>query len=423
MNGPIRIVRREDNQEPHEDQDHHRKKADRRRNTITTKVNKQENKMNAKNAQMYNTSFTYSIRPFPYATFKLPLIGEVPPERARIYKEMTPTEFASMRELYHQLGIFEAPPQVNFNYETALRALGSSGLSYSLLQLFHLMYGPCIDPTYWVLDRDSKGEMKMHHGLTIIDMLPPHMYRKLDGAVNYVRDTGKPCCCFVGVHPIKGKTGHAIMVVLYKMKVADFVCAVLLDPHMGDAGFDYTAPLMVYLSQQKDLNVIVGATVAHDNMYQQLNRSTQTSLDPGGYCALWVCLMMEIFANNVTSGMSVNSHDDILKATLLPVLIDPKRPLLWRKLIVDYTFSRMMTVYQVSEELTEDLCSQGQCTKDAIASAFIKKYVDVIDTTGIKADLMRRLGDSRGKLFREAISSIRKYSSPEARYARHMALI
>lgn len=335
------------------------------------------------------------IRTCPFVKFTKPSPGIVTPRRRLIFSPPL-DDLTSIKTLYEDLGICEAPPHVNLNYGTALRHMGV-GLYQSILDLLHLMHGKYVFPGTWSLtyykrnlqlDLD-KGPMKMisaNKGM-----------QTFKDIVDNVNRSGDPILTSVGVYPEGEASGHAIMLVLYKPKPSEsLVHVAIIDPNMSTAGVSYTNMITQYVTGQKSRNwdLRVSGRVILPDKYQNADRHTEhSSMDAAGYCATWVCLMIDICARKLTSGMTIHGISDIEEClSMEPISRDSK--FLWRKLIIDYMVSRMLAVHTVAHELCE-----AHCARTHIETDFIAKYAESISSKGIKDEIIRYLGKPGGQAF------------------------
>ena len=132
-------------------------------------------------------------------------------------------------------------------------------------------------------------------------------------------------------------------------------------------------------------------------------RHAMSSLDPGGYCAMWTSLMMDVFAYNVAHGAQVDDAKAV-GAAIDGIELPKDQGPLWRKLIIDYTFSRLMWAYRLAQHIGSNT------TVRIIKRFFIDPYFESANGVNPEAidndileyvkdgtpDLLTRIEESKG---------------------------
>ncbi len=345
------------------------------------------------------------IRKCTFVKFKAPGIGELTPQRKSIIDGVRPSDAVVLRDLYSRFGICEAPPHANLNYNTGLSKI-RSGLGKGIGELLHMMHGNTIHPGTWRLVYynnskikrffQSRSQLKVTYTDKDTDVFK--------GLIERVRQTGDPITTTVDVILSNAQTGHAIALVLFRPERAKTVSIAIIDPNMDHGKAKYAQMLRKFLTNRKEFGhtKIVGSVAIADT-YQSANSTVKkSSLDPGGYCALWTCLLMEMFAIYVSNGNKIKNIIDVEKAITLPVTIPKDGNLLWRKLIIDYAVSRLLAVNMMAHELCK-----AHCARKDLDDAFMSKYVETVDNQAIKEELIRYLGENRGNAFMTRINNVK----------------
>ena len=354
------------------------------------------------------------IRSCSFATFRPTLPQHLTPKRASLPDSINERDLPALKELYKRLGICEAPLQVDLSFSKGFKNI-QNGMDESIAELLHLMHGNCVDHRRWRLHYyKDEGEWNLYqthkHMRTIEDGITGDSFKVL---VDAVKKNGKPICTCIGVSERNATLGHALMLVLYKPTRKDKVHMAIIDPNMTHAlwiGPRYHTMIMEYM--EKNFAVKVDEPVTINSYFQQANSHWPvSSLDSEGYCATWVCLMMDLFGKNVNSGMTITGTSDIKKAISLPISpFKPYNMAPWRKLIIDYAISRMFGVYWMA---TKKLYSEmslgiGKSAIRHIESAFMFKYLEYISLDGVKDELVRYMKEPDGKAFKKRV---REYKS------------
>lgn len=377
-------------------------------------VNNVPSVANGNDSKNYNTSFQQRIRACPNITYKSPLVDVVTPRRRRIHANIVPVQLAKMQGLYQQLGICEAPPHVNLHYTQGMAAIGK-GLYVGIIQLLHLMYGPCVHHTMFTLQYAWDNKMHLTHEISDINLWNTGVDRidkdnddDFKALVDQVKSTSQPRCVAIGVRKQGKPVGHAIMLVLYKNgkagKQDESVNMAVVDPNMNSAEWEFFDMINAFFSQ-KPWGIKVYGSSVHDSGYQDANATNPvSSMDPEGYCALWVCLLMDMFGTKATSGHSIKSLSDVKDAIALPTQISTTYTHLWRKLIIDYAVSRLLSVHMAAHELSK--VPKAKKSRDTIQSSFVGKYIEKLSIAGIKNELLEYLGRHNGPLFLERLQGM-----------------
>lgn len=344
------------------------------------------------------------IRKCTFVKFKAPGIGELTPRRKSIIDGVRPSDAVLLRDLYSRFGICEAPPHVNLNYDTGLSKI-RSGLGKGIGELLHMMHGDTIHPGTWRLVHNNSKIMRVFQRASQLKVT----YTDKDtdvfkGLVERVRETGEPITTTIDILLSNARVAHAIALVLFRTPRAKTVSIAIIDPNMDHGKPEYAQMLRKFLINRNEfgLTKIVGSIAIADT-YQSANSTVKkSSLDPGGYCALWTCLLMEMFAIYVSKGNKIKNISDVEKAITLPVTIPKDGNLLWRKLIIDYTVSRLLAVNMMAHELCK-----AHCARKDLDDAFMSKYVETVDNQAIKDELVRYVGENKGNAFLTRLNDVK----------------
>lgn len=319
---------------------------------------------------------------------------------------------------YKHLNICEAP----WNYKTHFIPNLTTGVS--TVNALHLIHGNVIFPheLYCTDYRDFKKnkhapfdvyvETRTRNACSLVKQETPdnpfHTCSDLESIISAF-ETSKLNLLLVdvGVHKkVKQKdtrtSGHAILMIIQRDRTPFLlrhrgwkpIRISIVDPHYPDYSAHYEM-LADYLVKFTDKHLSckyepfhpekVG--YRHNLLFQSLEgQFPQSSLDRGGYCAVWVVLMMDMIARK----FKAHKTQDTTKLVVQPMIVPRVNPVfelvyglftsksykgerwgpVWRKLIIDYMFSRILDVYAIAHAMgRRDLC-------DKIYELDLKEYID-----------------------------------------------
>lgn len=124
-------------------------------------------------------------------------------------------------------------------------------------------------------------------------------------------------------------------------------------------------------------------------MFQAIEQlPSKSKLERGGHCLLWMCLMGEALVQHESTVGTI--YDEAGSRKPIHILRElfggiPLVPAVWKKLIIDYAFSRALAIYVTLRKFHPHEC-EGTYIHDAM-----KHYVDRLDVDAYYEDLVARL--------------------------------
>ncbi len=297
--------------------------------------------------------------------------------------------------VYDALKICDMPPAFDarkfFNdaYATSLFAVDV------LPQMLYLKYGPIIIPGYWFYS-EHKQKFYKRYDIPMVKFDGRDRERalrlgSLPSVIEFTRTSPLPLhILYMVAHADSHNTTHAIAVIFYKPSPAK-VHALIVNPHMKDKEGEYDTKLVNMLNAVSGkLDFIVDGLLIDPlitGQYQGANvRAPKSSLDYGGYCQTWLSVLMERIAVRTPYFKKTISKKEITDMLWLPIPTDAHTA--WRKLVLDYMFTRMVHIYVLSRNL--DAPGLASAMEDHI----IRNYISSIDTDAVMSDIRRSVPDT-----------------------------
>ncbi len=301
----------------------------------------------------------------------------------------TAEERRLLRTMYKRLNLCEAP--VNFvTHQDRMTPTGKSSKLYSLIaDYLHIVYGDVVMPAWYYLHIEGNEEGKErllhvsgHTDLSIVGRLDGNAMSGLDYLVNFLRNAANTnvLLTFVSVPSrFKNTNGHAMLLAIWKDK--DRIKASVMCPMTRNQDSYYVRTItdhMRRLSKSLDIDVIDYAIpeILRGQIQMIESQAPKASIDAEGYCGAWTLLLMEIVARNVAAGKAfAKSPFDLLTTDIiLPSKhVDPR---IWRKLVIDYLFSRTVDAYAISRILRKS--KTGNVVSEYMKAFILDRYVQKI---------------------------------------------
>ena len=136
-----------------------------------------------------------------------------------------------------------------------------------------------------------------------------------------------------------------------------------------------------------ETSVLVNNGMQRYTHYQGANAEDKSSIDLGGYCQTWVPFIFEIIANRTLQLETSTTHKAQVASFLdPPAYISNNVPKAWRKMIVDYMFTRLTEAYAIA-------CHLGHKQLEKVLyDLFISKYMQSIDNEVILSSIADQVG-------------------------------
>lgn len=286
--------------------------------------------------------------------------------------------WAALVAIYEFFDICQGPNAFDSNsFRSAIKELDptrarqkSLVMSQLLNEVLYIKYGSVIIPGNWFVRSDTALEKVTDYAMINIKKTrdPAVSLSSIDDIILFARASNLPYhVIYVKVKDPKTHS-HALMLVLYKTrgKASDdksytdkfgnvlVLRAAVIDPHMTGEHNVYDMMLsrvLRHAAKTHKLSVHRTVFVSQDakEHYQYANAQVpKSSLDLRGYCQTWVALLMEMFARR-SRGVGHFISVGILEGLLdLPERLPSKVHVAWRRLALDYLFSRLMDAYAVA---------------------------------------------------------------------------
>ncbi len=329
----------------------------------------------------------YAIHPCASYSVKRPASQN---SQCREVVELDKNTRSGMHTVYDALHICDAPRCFNVNQMSTYPCYF---VSDTMPQLLYIKYGPMIIPGIWFLDVKQETFVK-RVGFPIIKFNGKQRDPVLDvesihDIVKYVK-TSKyvvHCIC-ISVRMPGACIGHSLVLVIYVSKDDGMVHVLLINPHMDmEEGKYDTLVLDTLAKMAKDSFIVDGLLTDRDisMMYQGANRVVPvTSFDFEGYCQTWVMLMMETIVKGFTRPGPTNAKGI---ARMLKLPIKPQPEVAWRKLVLDYLFSRLIELYVITRIINLKAVSE------ILKHDLISKYIDNVDVGYLAHDIYKQAPD------------------------------
>lgn len=270
----------------------------------------------------------------------------------------------SLPKIYSALNICESPMNfmthdiMMFDY---LPANGSFVMDYMLTTYLHLLYPDNVIPGVLYLKNDDLEPVLFHpsvkRDMSFIGMIP----KSFCGMKNIIRQArkskGNVIVAHVAVYDNPNDSGHSILLLVWKKKDqttgALSMYASIVDPNITNHENSLFTRLLrsMIKAKSKELDftyVEEGHLYDFDMIWKFQNIESNypyASIDVDGYCANWVPFMMEVISRNDARDQYFHKYPTELLRRDTNI---PSVPAYWRKLILDYTFSRIVDMYATS---------------------------------------------------------------------------
>ncbi len=348
------------------------------------------------------------------------------PRRVSVcYQSYAQDVWQAMQANYSYLSICESP--LAFNPNTLRQSLDSSRnylkrsgqgadhirIGNIIMATLSVKYGEVIVPGRWwinFLNGRTVSDKHRIHGINqrlFSDHKEPAI-DTMEQVIAYVKDSDLP----ILVMPLSVMiySAHAVGVIFYKIKATSkakgiytykdrsntllALHAVVIDPHMKPEGNKYdmiAIKALTLYSKKLGFNVETGVFVNNGMQrythYQGANFENKSSIDLGGYCQTWVPFIFEIIANRTLQLESSNTERAQVASFLdPPAYISNNYPKAWRKMIVDYLFTRLTEAYALACHLGNEQLEK------VLYDLFISKNMQSIDNDVILSSIADQVG-------------------------------
>lgn len=276
----------------------------------------------------------------------------------------TCSHIKKVRTFYNQLNICEAPDHFAVKYDDKIVPLHTYFMIFNILMShLHVLYGDCIIPGTWFVNNNnihpySLSSRQNHKTVPVEDWFMSKQPNKplvdLNDILDYVTNSGKPIHFMFITSSTASNNNHAMALVFYYTDVPEGkkLMISILNPYMRHVSDSFVIVVKLMLQANMNKKHIYGIdfdTFARGEslfQFQAANQEvTTSSLDPGGYCCVWVLLMIEAMAHkHATTGEQNPSM-------LLSIDIPARPHEVWRKMIIDFFFTRLIDAYVLSGSL------------------------------------------------------------------------
>ncbi len=266
--------------------------------------------------------------------------------------------------LYEKFNLCPAP----HNFDTRTQALLSS-FNGLVLSYLHLMYGDIIIPGVWSLNLNDSIIMRCSLQYEMTPATTSDRFlNTLDSfheVMMYIifRSTHNVHMMYLSVESrqetIKPNQRHAMILTIFKDTVAktgkasDRIKVFLTDPRMRydtDTLYDAQSVLKKYMKHFRLSPVRVLMKRVTKGKYQGLNsKAPYATIDRHGFCAFWALLIIESTARHVQTNSQYSMKT--ISTFDLSVPFTSGKAVIWRKLVKDYMFSRLVGIYALSKKI------------------------------------------------------------------------
>lgn len=286
-----------------------------------------------------------------------------------------------VRNFYQKLNICEAPDNFVTTHTVLLPGMSNNRLYEILLSYLYIMYGNCIIPGVWYVNT-IKTDVGLKGNLLLTkEVDDDEILTGFEDILEYVVSSGMPLH-FMYVISNTSKQAHAMAIIFYYQDVPGKPKALMvsvLDPNMQHTGSAFVDAVRRMLSFQKNVVASQDFTIVENfvdtaslSQFQAANAQVEiSSIDPGGYCGVWVLMMMELMAHTFATTYEKDP------AKLLFIGIPPEPHEVWRKMIIDYFFTRLLDAYACATLLNRTRI------QDLVRIHVVDKYTDRVDTSAI----------------------------------------
>ena len=254
--------------------------------------------------------------------------------------------------LYEKFNICPAP----HNFDTRTEALPSM-LNGLVLSYLHLMYGDIIIPGIWSLNlagtiKRCKLSYEMKPATTSDPVLSGFV--SFDAVMRYIisQSTHNVHLMYMSVessrHP---NQRHAMILTIFKD--TDRIKVFLTDPRMrynSDIvhGAQKVLNKCIKIFELSPVRVLMKRVT--NGKYQGINsKAPYLITDRHGFCAFWALLIIETTARHVQTNSRYSMKT--ISTFDLYVPFTSGKAVIWRKLVKDYMFSRLVSIYALSKKL------------------------------------------------------------------------
>lgn len=329
------------------------KHDDAKTNSESDDIDSKQNKQNKQNGPEQ----TCHLRRCPYVTYKMPGLNASPRRKLLLNAVSSLKQGESsrswigqlvcgkskimtqLREFYDRWNLCEAPISMDFNN------LINNQLYIHLSEYLHVLYGDAVLPGMLYIDNHGRFESFSPWLQTL--------QSSFSGIIDNVkRLPGTMHVALTILTHEDGSDAHAMVLVFNKSQrrtvSTNQLNIEIIDPNMQSRRNYYAQKLGNFLRSHA---TTCGYTVKPYTIYKNLNKTFQgsdalmnmSSLDVSGYCGVWTLMMMELLAAG--SRHSPMSAQEILSEA---VQFKSASPAIWRKLALDYAFSRIIDLYALS---------------------------------------------------------------------------
>ncbi len=257
-----------------------------------------------------------------------------------------------LEETYNFLGLCEAPADFQANHWKLIEYASNNEIYDLMTSHLHLLYGAYVIPGSWYVQEGySDIYYEPSESLVSDDFYDDFEVKKpFSGVIRDVIKSGKELCA-LGLSSRSDNYAHALVMVIRNHHNKELTIGII-DPMMGLTSDDL-AMRILKANEHKYGYVFTGiiSNPSFNTKYQAANsRVPYSHLDPNGYCGVWANLIMEYMILRLITdkGNKKKNHD---MAELLRIKL-PEHPWhIWRKLVIDYFFTRLLDTYAMAHAL------------------------------------------------------------------------
>ncbi len=320
-------------------------------------------------------------------------------------------ELHKIRVVYERLKLCDAPPNVSIAYTTDMQMMMS--LFSVMMSHMNFMYGDTVLPCMLQVKMDNKG----HTDASVIS-LPVERAPSTTYAIHDFKDIMRhafqgsgPTCILTGSED--EDSNHALALFIFHNYEKQAVHLHVIDPGMsGNQTTYYEAIVIKYLESEMSKYMTKGSYIISSSVPDILAKTMQgqdrivplSSLDTKGYCLIWSMMMIEVIAIYLNMGNTIHSLNELFTGIGLMTFMPMNRPTVWRKLVIDYAYSRLLMAFSAT------VLFKGQ--PHWLFDNFVKPYAANADTISIQRDIAGLIGQRKYDMYSQIAHSFIEIVKP-----------
>ncbi len=288
-------------------------------------------------------------------------------------------------QFYDRWNICEAPASLDFSHVAA------NTLYMYMAEYLHVLYGDVIIPGMMYID--NRNNFKWYSEFVSKPASGHESFADVIDRATIHSSKPRMHTALVIIESLDGVDAHAMVLVFNKdngkkwknSKNGKQIALEIIDPYMQHESEHVTRLTSFLNSNNKDRKFIIAPHHVNKNLHKTFQSAESmmemSSLDFWGYCGVWTILMMELIAAGVRDSYtsSSTSAQDII-ANWVP--FKSASPAVWRKLALDYIFSRITDLYAVSAIFM-------YTHVHSFLETYVTRYVDMLNEQDVYNAIMK----------------------------------